>query len=279
MTSSRPVRHTFHAFGGARCEIITLDGDADDVAGLVDEVNAFERRLSRFDPRSELSALNTSAGLAFIPSPLLRALLLVALEAYELSDGLVNAGVHDALVDAGYDRTFSALGSDERAVDRVAAAPAPVPPLPLVLDVGPSRVRLAPGYRVDLGGVGKGWLADRLAERFDNTVINLGGDLRARGDGLEQHGWTIGLCDGTTVTVRDAGVATSGTARRHWNDGHHLIDPRIGLPAQTDIDEISVVAASALVAEVTAKTAVILGAEQGERWLRERRVRTAVVAA
>ena len=226
MTAARTNRHTFHAFGGAVCEIITVDGGTDDIMNLLDEVDAFERRLSRFDPRSELSALNTSAGLAFIPSPLLRALLLVALEAYELSDGLVNAAVHDALVDAGYDRTFSALESDRRTTDR-AATLAPVPPLPAVLDVGPSRVRLAPGYRIDLGGVGKGWLADRLTERFDNAVVNLGGDLGARGDGLEGHGWTIGLCDGTTVILRDGGVATSGTARRHWHDGHHLIDPRL----------------------------------------------------
>jgi thiamine biosynthesis lipoprotein len=40
---------------------------------------------------------------------------------------------------------------------------------------------------------------------------------------------------------------------------HHLIDPRTGLPAQTGLEEVSVVAASGFEAEVVAKTALLLG--------------------
>ena len=40
---------------------------------------------------------------------------------------------------------------------------------------------------------------------------------------------------------------------------HHLIDPRTGRPAQTGIEEVSVVTATALDAEIVAKTALILG--------------------
>jgi thiamine biosynthesis lipoprotein len=59
--------------------------------------------------------------------------------------------------------------------------------------------------------------------------------------------------------LRDQGAATSSTRRRRWGAVHHLIDPRTGLPAQTGLDEASVVASSGVDAEVVAKTALLLG--------------------
>jgi FAD:protein FMN transferase len=141
-----------------------------------------------------------------------------------------------------------------------------VPPLPTVLEVGDGWARLATGCAIDLGGVGKGWLADRFAERFGNAAINLGGDLRAQGGGPDAAGWVVSLCDGRLVTIRDAGVATSGTSGRQWPGGHHLIDPRTAVPARTDIAAVSVVAESALRAEVLAKTACVMGSPAGG-WL------------
>lgn len=250
MTAVAVKHRVFQAFGGARCEIFAAEGTDEDITEVVEEVVAFERRLTRFDPSSELNQFNAHAGEWFAPSPLLHALLTAALDAHDRSGGLVNAAVHDAVVQGGYDRTFGSV--------RVTAAgtvSVPVPALPDVLDVDPRRARLAPGWRIDLGGIGKGWLADRLAERFDNAVVNLGGDVRALGAGTDGAGWRIGLCDGRTVTVLDRGVATTGAGRH----GQHVIDPRTGLPARTDVDVVSVVAATAFDAEVGAKVAFLRG--------------------
>jgi thiamine biosynthesis lipoprotein len=52
--------------------------------------------------------------------------------------------------------------------------------------------------------------------------------------------------------------APEGQGRR-GGSLHHLIDPRTGLPAQTGLEEVSVVAASGFEAEVVAKTALLLG--------------------
>ena len=66
------------------------------------------------------------------------------------------------------------------------------------------------------------------------------------------------------MLLRDQGAATSGTRRRAWRQGperlHHLIDPRTGLPAVSDLSEVAVVAGRAMDAEVHAKTALLLGA-------------------
>jgi thiamine biosynthesis lipoprotein len=72
----------------------------------------------------------------------------------------------------------------------------------------------------------------------------------------------------------DAAVATSTTMRRRWNRGgrwlHHIIDPRTGDPAATDLAQVTVVASTAAAADVCAKTALILGSEPGVQWLAER---------
>ncbi|HUP83793.1 MAG TPA: FAD:protein FMN transferase, partial [Candidatus Limnocylindria bacterium] len=82
---------------------------------------------------------------------------------------------------------------------------------------------------------------------------------------------TLRLTGGETWS-RSYGVATSGTSVHRWqlDDGrqtHHLIDPRTGRPAETDIVQATVIAPSAREAEVIAKTAVILGSESALEYL------------
>jgi thiamine biosynthesis lipoprotein len=260
------THHVFTAFGGSRCEVIAYDATQDDISAVVADTYAFEQQLTRFDARSELSRFNASAGACVAVSPLLGELLAVCLDAYELSTGLVNAACLPALINAGYDRSITEIR--RRPAPRIkAGATSRVPALPDVLEVGNGWARIAAGCAIDLGGVGKGWLADRLCERFDNAAINLGGDIRTRGPGPDGRGWTVALCSGRVVTVGDAGIATSGTSGRRWPGGHHLIDARTGLPAQTDISAISVIAVTALHAEILAKSACVLGIEAAGEWL------------
>ena len=254
-------RHRFTAFGGAACEILVAGCSHADLSAAVAEVYAFETRLTRFDPRSELSLLNDAAGARVAVTPLLEELLRTALEAHALSDGMVNAAVLPALVAAGYDRTIAEVR--RRPALPATAAPVPVPLLDEVLEVGEGWACLRPGAAVDLGGVGKGWLADRLAERLENAAVNLGGDLRALGAGPDGAGWTAGLCDGSAVRASDAGIATSGRTGRHWAGGHHLVDPRTGRPAPGGPEAVSVVAATALHAEVLAKLVALRGLAEG----------------
>jgi thiamine biosynthesis lipoprotein len=64
-----------------------------------------------------------------------------------------------------------------------------------------------------------------------------------------------------TLLLRDRGAATSSVRRRRWGDLHHLIDPRTGVPAHTGLEEVAVVTANGLEAEVVAKTALLAGPE------------------
>jgi thiamine biosynthesis lipoprotein len=66
-------------------------------------------------------------------------------------------------------------------------------------------------------------------------------------------------------------VATSGKDRRRWTQGdklhHHLIDPRTGQSAETDVLTATVVATTVMEAEAAAKAIFILGSQEGLAWI------------
>lgn len=260
-------RLAFNALGGT-CELFAI-APRESLSDTAEWVHELHARLTRFEPSSELSRWNARAGEWADVSAELHALLVAALDAYDRSGGLVNVAILPALVAAGYDRTF-----DEVAV-RGAAPPATravtVPPLPAVLEVRPGRARIARGAGIDLGGLAKGWIADHAVQRIGlNCLASCGGDLRARGQGPNGDGWPVGFGD-RTVLLEGTAAATSGTTKRRWGEGlHHLIDPRTGRPSDTDLSEVSVLARTALDAEVLAKTALLLGSVEAPTFLEPR---------
>lgn len=237
------ARH-FEAMG-TTCSLFGVDAD------LVEGerwVRSMAGRLTRFSSDSELSRLNAHAGAWRVVSADVSAVLRAALDAYSMSAGMVNAAVLPSMAAIGYTRPLSE-GPSVATLDRAR----PLPPLPDVLELRDGMARVARGAGIDLGGIAKGWMADRLAGSLGpSCIVNLGGDLMARG------AWPVSV-GGTTVLLRDQGAATSSVRLRRWGDVHHLIDPRTGLPARSGLTEVSVVASSGFAAEVIAKTALLLG--------------------
>ncbi len=257
-------QRAFLAMGG-ECELYRVGLGTGTLAEAERWVHDMAEKLTRFSPDSELSRFNASAGRWIEVSDELGALLRECLRAYEVSEGLVHVATLAGLLAAGYTRDFS-LGSTP-----TTAAPAPPKPLPELLEVRGKTALLRPGAAIDLGGIAKGWLADRLAERLGpSCLVNLCGDLYARGPGETGEGWPVGFGD-KTVLLKDLGAATSGTTKRMWGPGlHHLIDPRTMRPAQTDIGEVSVIAKTGADAEIYAKVALLKGSADAPKWLEGR---------
>lgn len=238
----------------------------------LDRMEAWAARLTRFDPRSELSRLNASPATTTVIGPTLGAVLDWARAAEAATDGVVDAALLDQRLAAE------------------AGAPAPVPAhRRWSLLRGPRRTILERGGRLrfDLDGIAKGWLADRAAcllGGFAAVAVDADGDVAVRLDpgealplgvadpanpGMDLA--VIRLVNDTTVR-QDYGVATSGTTIHRWGTGraarHHLIDPRTGAPASTNLVQATIVATSARLAEAFAKTAVIVGLDAAPRALR-----------
>jgi thiamine biosynthesis lipoprotein len=125
---------------------------------------------------------------------------------------------------------------------------------------------------------------DAALERLQQSgvsaaMVNAGGDLAVLGLPPAAEQWPIAVPGRErfwTLPLHHGAVATSGIARRHWWQGntfrHHLLDPRTGLPAQTDLWSVTVAAARCEQAEVAAKVAFILGSQQGADFLRKHRI-------
>jgi FAD:protein FMN transferase len=249
------VAHHFEAMG-TTCALFGLGPDRQRLIDGELWVRRVAARLTRFSPDSEVAVLNASRGRWVDVSPEVEELLRESLRAFELSKGLVNIAVLGSMLAIGYTRPLSD-GPTDPSLDGAE----PLPLLTEALAVRRGRARLVPGSGIDLGGVAKGWMADRLRERLGcNSLANLGGDLSAGGAGPDGDGWPVGIAD-ATVMLRDQGAATSSVLRRRWAGLHHLIDPRTGLPAHTGLEQVSVVARSGFEAEVIAKAALLAGPE------------------
>ena len=256
MPRSAPVEaHHFEALG-TTCSVFAVGRPRGRLLECEFWVRRMGARMTRFTKDSELSLFNASAGHWAEISAELELLLRESLRAFETSRGLVNVAVLPSMTAIGYTRPLSE-GTPTATVPR----PSPLPALPDVLRVRPGAAWLEPGAGIDLGGIAKGWMADRLCETLGpNSLANIGGDVSAAGEGATGGGWPVGLA-GVTVLLRDRGAATSSVRRRSWGDHHHLIDPRTGVPAHTGLEEVSVIAANGVEAEVVAKTALLVGPE------------------
>jgi FAD:protein FMN transferase len=256
-------RRVFEAMGST-VELI-LEGapsDADEaLAAAEQEIHRLEQMLSRFLPDSELSLLNGAGTLDV--SPELVEVTLLALEARERTGSRFDPTVHDALVAAGYDRSFEDMSADGSAVSLGAPCLGHVA-------VNGSRIEIEPGYRLDLGGIAKGFAADRacaLLAEAGPCIVNAGGDLAIHGP-PSRGVWPIAVdVPGTTLTLglgRGA-LATSGRDHRRWRRGgvemHHLVDPASGRPAMTSLRRVTAYAETAAAAEVTAKALLLAGEE------------------
>lgn len=271
-----------------------------------------ERRLTRFDDASELCQLNAAGGGWRAVSATLHTAVEQSIRAASASDGLFDPTLLDRTAALGYDRDFKTIAPDESSVGAsVGAAPRqrttrhPTAGLSrrgawrnIQLDPARRRLNLPPGVRLDLGGIAKGWAADVALEcffaQFPDVIVDLGGDMRVRGETPEGEPWPIGIGDPRTVagraepeqtviTLRRGAVATSGAGERWWRrDGqrqHHLLDPRTGQAARLWITDdrgaaddpatliawASALAPTAAHAEVAAKVALLRGYPQALR--------------
>jgi FAD:protein FMN transferase len=240
----------------------------------------WEDRLSRFRPNSELTRLNDAAGAPRRVSAVFWSVLQAALRVARATDGLVTPTVGAAVEAAGYDRDFAALQRAGGAAPRPAAGPAPA--WRAIRATLPGRVvTLPPGARLDFAGVAKGWAADHAARRLGATapaLIDAGGDIAVSGSRAGGSPWPIAVADPrnpdadlTTLLLPAGAVATSGTDYRRWRQGTewrtHIIDPRTGRSAETDLLSVTVVGPTAVWAEAAAKAALILGGPAGLAWL------------
>ena len=267
---------------GSLAELV-LDAPASMVPIAVRRLRGLEQSWSRFDPSSELERLHAHAGEWMPISADLAVALRWAQRMFAETDGLFDPTVRGPLEAWGYDRTFREIDAADRVPPELApTAASAADEVGVELDRDGRRARIAPGARIDLGGIGKGLAADRVAHELvrDGAVaayVCLGGDIHAAGE-PPAGGWPVPLLHPSTGApfathvLHEGALVMSTTALRRWRCGdvdvHHLIDPRTGAPATTDVVAVAVACRSAARGEALAKAALIAGHGEGVALLR-----------
>ena len=249
------------------------------LAAAFTEVDRLEAILSDYAPQSELSRLSAAAP-TVAPVP-------VGEDMWQVLDRSV--ALRDAS-EGAFDPTVGPLTALWRQArrsgrlprpDKLAAARAAVGPHALQLVDRVRSVRLPQaGTRLDLGGIGMGYAADRvLAVLRDRGIaaamVDASGDVAVSGPPPGASGWRIsvrGLTEETaappTLLLANAAVTTSGDAFQAVEiDGvrySHIVDPRTGLGV-TGHAAVTVIAQDGTTADALATAASVLGPEEGGR--------------
>lgn len=142
-----------------------------------------------------------------------------------------------------------------------------------------------PEARIDLGGIAKGYIADRLKEYLkdegiEHALIDLGGNMLTLGRRYDGNDFRIGIQKpfadtGTAmavVSVNDKSVVTSGDYERYFEkDGviyHHILDPDTGYPVQNDLDQVTITSDQSVDGDALSTTCFAMGLEDGLELIR-----------
>ncbi|MCW2278212.1 FAD:protein FMN transferase [Heliophilum fasciatum] len=246
-------------------------------------IRTVEQTLSRFLADSDVTKYNEGKSTVDELSPIFREVWTEARRGFEDSGGLFNPYLGHRLIGEGYGVSFDELGQPSRAGQFAAGDPSI-----------PSRSPHQP--MVDFGGIAKGWSAQKAKEKFFPPVhpgacINAGGDLLLWGRDPDGEPWSVGIAHpqeperdmAFLVLKGTVAVATSNTIKRSWQkaDGtsaHHIIDPRTGRSLTSDWIQVTIVAPQLATAEIYAKTLLILGPDEGPRWMKAHQPELAYIA-
>lgn len=230
------------------------------------EIHLFEERFSRFKPQSELNRFNSDAGTKTHISPEFHDLLIAAYHYADLTQGLFNPFILPNLQKAGYKSSMTSPSTE--AIDYSDRMLTPH----TSLEIGENWAKIPARTSLDMGGIGKGYLADRLTNLLENKVLDyclsLSGDIRVSGED-ENGPWridvqsrkddskNIGYYTGDSTPY---GIATSGTVRtKLGHNQNHLIDPRTGEIVTSPNNICTVAAKKTTSADVLASTILITG--------------------
>ena len=263
---------------GGHATITLVGGGEDLVARCFALADHLEARWSRFLPTSDISRLNWAEGASVEVDPVTVQLISAMREASELSDGDFDPTLLPELIASGY---AASVVAPDLVTTLPASASAPGRLASLTLDG--SSVRMPVGTTLDPGGIGKGLAADiicefGLAEGAWGIMAEISGDIVVAGRAPDAVAWLLGVEDPfdtdrhlTTVRIARGAIVTSSQRKRRFDTAagvrHHLIDPRTGASALTDIQTVTVIAATGVRAEAISKSGFLRPVEEYLAWL------------
>ncbi len=280
---SRAESHWLIGFSAmaSPCEILVRcnnKSDAEDLASLsFAETRRIEQKFSRYRDDNIVFAINNSDGAAVEVDEEMARLLDYADQSYRLSDGRfdITSGVLRKAWRFDGSRAKPDSGLIESLLEKVGWDK---------VSWDGSKFRMWPGMEIDLGGVGKEYAVDLVAEMLYKAtgftvMVNFGGDIRAITSDTNSVPWVVGVENPKhektavgQINLTNGGVATSGDLRRFCMVNGvrmgHILNPCTGWPVAGAPRSVTVVGNYCVEAGFLATLAMLQGPD-AEKFLKE----------
>ncbi len=148
-----------------------------------------------------------------------------------------------------------------------------------------ARVTLGGDSQIDLGGIAKGYLSDRIADIFrdddiSSAIISLGGNVYAIGSKTDGSDWSVAVQNPeddsdyiATVKISDKAAITSGSYQRYFEEGgkiyHHIIDPHTGRPTENELTSVTIISDSGVRADALSTAMFVKGLDGASEYWRD----------
>ena len=242
----------------------------------ISELKRIEKLLSDWIPTTQISLVNQNAGITPVK---------VDKEVFELVDRAIKIS---KLTDGAFDISYASMDKIWKFDGSMKSMPTAETIKKSVEKVGYQNIILNEkdttiflknqGMKLGLGGIGQGYIADKIKEVLKANgcnagLVNVSGDINTWGKQPDGKDWTVGIVNPlnknkvfATFPLNDSAVETSGSYEKYvtFNGKRysHIIDPRTGYPA-SGIVSVSVFAKQTELADALATGIFVLGIEVG----------------
>jgi len=246
---------------------------------IKDILNSVDSVMSTWRSDSELSRINSNHSDQWINvSPDLLLILTMALSVSEKTNGAFDITVDPLIELWGFssNEPISTIPDETSIKDSLQE----VGYKNLIIDTQRGAIKKKKPISLNLSAIAKGFAVDKIAERLDKSgidayLIEVGGELRLKGDKPDRAGWKIAIDTPTTggrqphrlISVSDNSIATSGNYRnyyeikgRHYS---HTIDPVTGRPVTHNLASVTIMDKNTAYADALATAIMVMGFEKG----------------
>jgi len=154
------------------------------------------------------------------------------------------------------------------------------------VEISGNTIRLTkPGAELDLGGIAKGYIADRLTEFLlskgvTRAIINLGGNVVVLGEKANGVPWNVAIqapfeASGTSsgiIKASNQSVVTSGVYQRYFRVDnklyHHILDPKTGYPTDSGLYSATIISEKSVDGDALSTICLALGADKAVEFMK-----------
>lgn len=270
---------------GTVCILTLYNNEPSDIFdGAFSVIENYELLLSLQKENSEVSQLNDRAGQeSFIVSDDVFTVVKKALSFAAKSNGAFDPTIAPLVKLWGIGENHSSTPPLE---ELIIADKSLIGYKNVELNEGNSVFLKKKGMKIDLGGIAKGYIADKvkeylLSQGVQRGIINLGGNILVLGSKPESQSWQIGIQNpfdsrGNYIGIAeviDKTIVTSGIYERYFffegKRYHHILDPVTGYPVENDLASVTIIADQSIDADALSTSLFILGVEEGLKLIEE----------